>query len=181
MLRLSSRPLGGTQFSPMWYQTRSILLVQEVILKNYVRHIALRSANLQEAEEYYQNLFDMELIGREAVLEDGFWYTLPSDKGWKDALEAGVELGMVALRKGDIVLALFPGLESSGQVFAIGLTMTLEQVKGVKSRLSPGTEIILDHPEQFNFRDRFGISWQIVPPGKDFLMNGDVSGRWLEV
>jgi catechol 2,3-dioxygenase-like lactoylglutathione lyase family enzyme len=150
-------------------------------LDNYFRHIALRVSDLRDAEDYYQRLFSMELIGREAQLEDGQWYTLPHDRGWKDAEDAGIELDMLALRKGNIVLALFPGLESSGQVFAIGLTMTSVQVEEVKDGLPPDAEIIIDHPEQFNFIDRYGISWQIVPPGKEFLMNGDVSDRWLEI
>ena len=74
-------------------------------MANSVRHIALVVPDLREAEEYYQSLFGMELIGREAELEDGLSYTLSFDKGWDDAQAAGIELGMVALRKGEIVLA----------------------------------------------------------------------------
>ena len=85
-----------------------------------IRHIALFVPDLREAEEYYQSLFGMELIGREAELEDGLWYTLPLDKSWDDAEAAGIELGMLALRKGEIVLALFSGDAPQGQVFAIG-------------------------------------------------------------
>lgn len=150
-------------------------------MSSYLRHIALVVPDMKEAEEYYQSLFGMDLIGREAELEDGQWYTLPADKEWEDAEAAGVELGMLALKKGDIVLALFPGPEPPGQVFAIGLAMPGEQVEQVKRRLPPEAEVILDHPQQFNFRDRYGISWQLVPPGEPFLMNGDSSGRWLEL
>ncbi len=123
----------------------------------------------------------MELIGREAELEDGQWYTLPAGKGWEDAQAAGIELHMLALRKGDIVLALFAGPQPPGQVFAIGLALPQAQVAAVKDRLPPDIEVIIDHPEQLNFRDRYGIFWQLVPPGAKFLMNGDTAGRWLEV
>ena len=150
-------------------------------MTNYLRHIALRVPDLREAESYYQHLFSMELIGREAELEDGLWYTLPRDKGWEDAQAAGIELGMLALRKGDIVLALFPGLEEAGQVFVIGLTMTPDQMAEVKDRLPPEAKILADHPEQFNFRDKVGILWQLAPPGSEFVMNGEVSDRSLEV
>ncbi|MGD9091831.1 MAG: hypothetical protein PVF74_03210 [Anaerolineales bacterium] len=88
---------------------------------------------------------------------------------------------MLALQKGDVVLALFSGPDLSGQVWAIGLAMPSEQVAEVKNHLPEDSEVILDHPEQFNFRDRYGISWQLVPPGAEFLMNGDAAGRWLEV
>jgi catechol 2,3-dioxygenase-like lactoylglutathione lyase family enzyme len=148
---------------------------------SYVRHIALVVPNLREAEEYYQSVFQMQLIGREAELDDGQWYTLPPGKGWADAEAAGIELGMLALRKGDIVLALFPGPHTPGQVYAIGLALPLEQTSEVRNRLPPDAEVIVDQREQFNFRDRYGILWQLVPPRDEFLMNGDSADRWLEV
>jgi len=150
-------------------------------MNSYLRHIALVVPDLREAEEYYQSIFQMELIGREAELDDGQWYTLPHGKSWEDAEAAGIKLGMLALRKGDIVLAFFSGLHPSGQVFAIGLALPQAQVAEVKKRLPPDTEILLDESEQLNFRDQYGIMWQLVPPGDEFLMNGDTDGRWLEL
>ena len=150
-------------------------------MTSYLRHIALVVPNLREVEEYYQFLFQMELIGREAELDDGQWYTLPVGKGWEDAEAAGIELKMLALRKGDVVLALFSGPHLSGQVYAIGLAMPQEQVAEVRNQLPPDAEVILDQSGQFNFRDRYGIIWQLVPPGDEFLMNGDTASRWLEL
>lgn len=153
----------------------------EVDLTSYLRHIALFVPNLREAEDYYRSLFQMKLIGREAELEDGQWYTLPTGKGWEDADAAGIDLGMIALRKGDIVLAFFPGPAPSGQVYAIGLAMPQAEIDGVRNHLPSDAEVLVDRSEQFNFRDRFGIIWQLVPPGNEFLMNGDSAGRWLEL
>lgn len=153
----------------------------EAELSCYLRHIALVVPDIREAEKYYQRLFGMELIGREAELEDGHWYTLPRDKEWQDAEAAGIDLGMLALRKGDIVLAFFPGSEPAGQVFAIGLAMAQDDTEAVRKRLPSDCDVVVDHPEQFNFRDRYGISWQLVPPGQEFLMNGDTSDRWLDL
>lgn len=150
-------------------------------MTSYLRHIALVVPDLPEAEAYYQSLFHMELLGRETELDDGHWYTLPVDKGWEDAEAAGIELRMLALRKGDVVLALFSGPQRLGQVFAIGLAMPHAQVAEVRSQLPPDAEIILDQHERLSFRDRYGIVWQLVPPGDEFLMNGDSAGRWLEV
>ncbi len=59
--------------------------------------------------------------------------------------------------------------------------MTASQVDKVKDKLPPNTEVILDQPDQFSFRDRYGITWQLVPPGQAFLMNGEAEGRWLEL
>lgn len=150
-------------------------------MNSYVRHIALVVPDLREAEAYYQSLFQMDLIGREAELEDGEWYTLPPDKSWADVEAAGIKLDMLALRKGGIVLALFVGPNPLGQVFAIGLAMPREQVDEVRKQVSPEVEVTRDRDGYFHFRDRYGILWQLMPPGDEFLMNGDISGRWLEV
>ena len=150
-------------------------------MDTYVRHIALVVPDLPEAEAYYQSLFQMALIGREAEQEDGEWYTLPHDKSWDDAEAAGIKIDMLALRKGGIVLALFQGPDISGQVYAIGLAMPRERVDEVRKQVPPGAEVTRDRDGYFNFRDRYGILWQLMPPGDEFLMNGDVSGRWLEV
>jgi len=82
---------------------------------------------------------------------------------------------------GEIVLAFFPGSQPSGQVFAIGLAMPQSQIAEVKRRLPKDAEILLDHPERFNFRDRYGISWQLVLSGDEFLMNGDSDDRWIDL
>jgi catechol 2,3-dioxygenase-like lactoylglutathione lyase family enzyme len=50
-------------------------------MNSSIRHIALFVPDLRAAERYSQSIFDMELIGREAELADGLWYTLPFDKG----------------------------------------------------------------------------------------------------
>lgn len=146
-----------------------------------IRHIALFVPDLRQAEAYYQWLFGMELIGREAELEDGLWYTLPLDKGWDDARAAGIELGMLALRKGEIVLALFAGDAPQGQVFAIGLTLPAEEIAAIRSRLLSDAEVEMDEPDSLGFRDRYQIIWQISVPGTDFRTTGDNTGRWLEL
>ncbi len=59
--------------------------------------------------------------------------------------------------------------------------MLPEQVEHVEERLASDAEVIMDEPEQFNFRDRYGIYWQLVPPGTEFLVNGEVHGQWLQL
>jgi catechol 2,3-dioxygenase-like lactoylglutathione lyase family enzyme len=74
-----------------------------------VSHIALSVPDLQEAERFYKDLFELGLVGREIEKEDGLGYILPFDKGWEDVKTAEVVLDMTALRKGSFVLALFRG------------------------------------------------------------------------
>src|SRR4030067_2591371 len=107
------------------------LVLLEVEMNSSLRHIALFVPDLQTAERYYQSVFDMELIGREAELANGLWYTLPFDKGWDEAEAAGIKLGMLALRKDEFGLALFRGDAPAGQVNVIGIKMPTEETARV--------------------------------------------------
>jgi catechol 2,3-dioxygenase-like lactoylglutathione lyase family enzyme len=146
-----------------------------------LRHIAIQVGDLQAAELFYRTVFEMELTGREALLNDGLWYTLPFDKGWEDAKAAGIELGMCALRYGSFVLALFCGEAVTGQVYAIGLGMPTQEIAGVRGRL-PKTALVLEEgPESLTFLDPYQINWQISGLEVEFRTAGDFANRWLQL
>ena len=145
-----------------------------------ISHIALYVPNLQEAEQFYRTLFDMDLIGREVEREDGLWYSLPFDKSWNDAQAAGVELHMVALRKGGLVLALFRGEKPPGQVFAIGISTTVEEIEFIHRKLPPGTKIDVYQYDRLEFVDPYHITWQIAVDS-EFRTAGDFAGRWINM
>jgi catechol 2,3-dioxygenase-like lactoylglutathione lyase family enzyme len=147
---------------------------------NSVSHIALFVPDLQEAERFYKNLFDMELIGREIEKEDGLWYTLPFDKGWEDAKAGGIELDMTALKNGGFVLALFRGANPPGQVFAIGLSATKEEISAIHKRLAPDIKTEAFQPGRLEFVDPYHITWQIAVEPR-FRTAGDFADRWLIV
>ena len=108
-----------------------------------VRQIALFVPDLRAAERYYQSVLDMELIGREAELADGLWYTLPFDKGWDEAEAAGIKLDMLTLRKDEFALSLFRGDATAGQVNVIGLRMPMEEIARVRARLPGDTQVLV--------------------------------------
>ena len=135
---------------------------------------------LQAAEEYYQTLFNMELIGREVEKENELWFSLPHHKGWEDAKAAGIELDMVSLRKGGLVLALFRSDHRPGQVFAIGLSATKEEIETIHDKLPPETQIDVYQTDRLEFVDPYLITWQIaVDPV--FRTAGDFANRWLSI
>lgn len=110
-------------------------------------HVAITVQNLERAEAYYQARFDMEVVTREELRPDGH-RQLPRDKGWSDARRAGIELYMVALRRGEFALALFDeaspfigelGLRAYRPLF-IGLNMcrrtrSLASVRALRARI----------------------------------------------
>jgi len=147
---------------------------------NSVSHIAVFVPDLQEAERFYKDLFEMELIGREIEKEDGLGYTLPFNKGWEDVKTAGVVLDMTALRKGDFVLALFRGTKPLGQVFAIGLSTGIKDIEAIHDRLQTDIEIEVYQPDRLEFIDPYCITWQIaVEP--TFRTAGDFANRWMSI
>ena len=143
--------------------------------------VALVVPDLRVAEGYYQSVFNMELIGREAELADGLWYTLPFDKGWDEAKAAGIELGILALRKDEFDLALVRGDAPPGQVYVISLNMPMEEIAGVRARLPQDTPVIEDTPSYLEFRDPYQITWQIELPGNRFRTPGVFANRWLKL
>ena len=149
-------------------------------METFVRHIALFVPDLQQAEEFYRDLFEMDLIGREAEKEDGLWYTLPFDKGWEDARASRVELGMTALRRGNFVLALIRGTNPPGQVYAIGLAAPREEIRAIYKRLPTHLKIEVFQPDSLQFVDPYHITWQI-DVGPAFRTAGDFAGRWLAI
>lgn len=146
-----------------------------------LRHIALFVPDLRTAENYYQSIFDMELIGREAELADGLWYTLPFDKGWDEAEAAGIKLDMLGLRKDDFALAFFRGNAPAGQVNVIGLRMPMEEIAKIRARLPRDTQVLEDKPDYLEFRDPYLITWQIMFPGSKFSTSGVFANRWLKL
>lgn len=145
-----------------------------------VSHIALYVSDLQEAEKFYQTLFDMQLIGREIEKEDGLGYSLPFDKGWEDVTAAGLVLDMTALRKGEFVLALFNGTKPPGQVFAIGLNTSREDIKAIHERLQPEIMVGIFQPDMLEFIDPYHITWQIAEKST-FRTAGDFANRWISI
>ena len=144
-------------------------------------HIALVVPDLRAAEHYYQSVFDMALVGREAELPDGQWYTLPFDKDWDEAEAAGIVLGMLLLRRDKFVLALFRGEAAPGQVEVIGLAMTRREIGRVRTRLPQATHVSADAPDYLEFRDAYQITWQISLPGIPARTAGDFANRWLKL
>ena len=143
--------------------------------------IALYVTNLKEAEEYYRSLFGMDVITREAPMEDGVWYALPPDKGWADLDKAGIELGMLALRKDDLVLALFAGEPKPGQIFTIGLSMTADEMDKLHSRLPKKQVATYKEGKMLHFDDKFRLHWQIYLAPHHFQSAGITRGNWMNL
>lgn len=149
------------------------------------RHVALLVPDLRAAEEYYVDVFGMEVLFREGPLERGglsaeSWGTLPPDHGWDEAGSAGVEIGMVVLQRDDFILPLFASQPAGVQTYAIGLIMQRDEIEAVRTRL-PGDASIETHSRGWlAFVDRFGVRWQLSDTAA-FRSSGETRGVWRDV
>jgi hypothetical protein len=144
------------------------------------KYIALFVPDLRGAERAYRQLFDMDLLFREAEAGDD-WATLPLDKSWDDADAAGIELTMLALRRDDFVLALFEGSPQLGTVHEICFGLEADEIDAVRARL-PKECTSLRHERGFlQFDDAFGFRWTLQELDVRFKSSGEIAGRWLEV
>jgi catechol 2,3-dioxygenase-like lactoylglutathione lyase family enzyme len=148
------------------------------------KHVALHVPDLQQAEEYYRHVFELDVVTREALTsgsltDDEPWAQLPHSATWGDAQVAGIDIQMVGLHRGDLLLALFPGDPQPGTLFLIAIVATVEVIASVRSRLPVETSVEVDQDDALTFRDPFGFRWQLCGPG--FTGTGDARGRWLEV
>jgi catechol 2,3-dioxygenase-like lactoylglutathione lyase family enzyme len=145
------------------------------------KYIALFVADLRGAENAYRRLFGMDLLFREARLAEDDWATLPFDKGWEDTDAAGIELGMVALRRDEFVLALFKGTPQPGTVHEVCFGLEADEIDAVWARL-PKDGAPPTHSRGFlQFDDSFGFRWTLQELDVPFKSSGEIAGRWLEV
>jgi catechol 2,3-dioxygenase-like lactoylglutathione lyase family enzyme len=144
------------------------------------KYVALYVPELRAAEGFYRSAFGVELLFRESEGE-GQWWTLPAACEWDDALAAGVEVHMVALRRDDLVLALFRGTPEPGTVHEMSIALDPAEIDRLRGRPPDGLEI-LEHDDGFlRFQDPFGFRWVLQRPDAEFRSSGQIAGRWLDV
>jgi catechol 2,3-dioxygenase-like lactoylglutathione lyase family enzyme len=144
------------------------------------KYVALYVPDLRSAEDFYRDAFGVELLFREAERDDE-WWALPASIGWDEALAAGVEIDMVALRRDDLVLALFRGAPSLGTVHEVSLGYDAHEIDGLSERAPDGLAIIEQRDGFLRFEDPFGFRWVLQRPDAEFRSSGQIAGRWLDV
>lgn len=143
------------------------------------KYVALYVPDLRAAEDFYREVFSLDLLFRESRGPDGTWRTLRPELSWEDAAEQGIEVGMVALRRAEVVLALFPGAPAPGTVYELCIGVGPEEVGEVRSRIERTTTILEAEARLLRFQDPFGFRWAVQPADARFRSSGESAGRWL--
>jgi catechol 2,3-dioxygenase-like lactoylglutathione lyase family enzyme len=148
-----------------------------------VTHVALRVADLRQAEDFYMALFDLQVAFREAEVADG-WRTLPEGAGWQDAQAAGISLDLSVLHRDALHLAL----ERAGQGFVagerlahVGLEITdVEMERLLKAAPRLGCQIVQQRRGLLVLDDPYAVRWELTTAYT--LRNpGVATGRWLDL
>lgn len=149
-----------------------------------VTHIALRVSNLHEAENYYAQLFELDVAWREAETSAG-WFTLPDDKTWDDAKAAGIALDLVFLWRDGFSLALEQAhvLNADGALSHIGLLVDQSMFDVLRDRV-PKLQCAIHSCNTVTmvFDDRYGVRWEpTIQPYENpkAQSSGARSSRWL--
>ena len=149
-------------------------------------HLALRVADLRWAEEFYRDLFALEVAFREAETPEG-WGTLPESAGWDDADRSGIELGLVMLHRDGLRLALDAAVQAPahGQISHVGVFADGDELDRLRTAApAAGCRIVTDRPQALVFDDPLGVRWELNtfayddPPS---LSTGARTGRWLDI
>jgi len=145
-----------------------------------VTHIALNVSPLEKAEEFYRELFRMEVAFREAETPAG-WGTLPDDAGWAEARAAGIELGLSALRRDAFALALEAQAGAGNRLSHIGLEVDSGEMDALRRRARElNCRLMLDRADLIVFQDPYGVQWELTT-STALQSSGDRTGRWLDV
>jgi hypothetical protein len=121
----------------------------------------------------------MEVRFRESE-QDGTWRTLRPGLGWDDAESHGIEIGMVGLRREELVLALFRGTPQPGTLHELCLGVSPTEIDAIRTRLAEDAEILESRRHWLRFRDPFGLQWAIQPIDATFSSSGEIAGRWID-
>lgn len=142
------------------------------------KYVALHVPDLRAAEDFYREVFDLEPLFRESEDANGVWHTLP-ELDWDDACERGIDLGMVALRRDELVLALFRGAPAPGTVYELCLGVAPEELDDIRSRVERTATVLETAASWLRFQDPFGFRWALQPAAASFRSSGEISGRWI--
>ncbi|ELY85107.1 hypothetical protein C484_21127 [Natrialba taiwanensis DSM 12281] len=131
-------------------------------------------SDIPHGEAFYEELFDMEVLFREGIL-DGEVGTVPEHIDWEDALLKGVTPTMSFLGRDEFFLAV-AGVESEvtdRRVDHIALAVdevTFESVTNRAEKL--GCPVERNAPHHRTFEDNQGFEWEInassSPPTQAF-------------
>jgi catechol 2,3-dioxygenase-like lactoylglutathione lyase family enzyme len=127
-----------------------------------LHHLVLRVDDVVEGEAYYSDLFDLDVLFREGVQGDTFG-KVPTDAGWEQAIEAGVEPRMSFLGRDQFALALVeePVGKSPGRLDHLALAIDAADQDAIEERARRFDCETRRSGHSLFVVDRYGVEWEL--------------------
>ena len=139
-----------------------------------LHHLVILVDDVPEDEAYYRELFDMEVLLREGVLDDESG-TVPEGMEWEEALSAGVSPSMSFLGRDEFNLAVATteGDSAGGRVDHVALEVDEETFDSITNSAEKlGCAVERNAPHHRIIRDKFDLEWELNarsrPPSQAF-------------
>ncbi|MGH2551527.1 MAG: VOC family protein [Thermomicrobiales bacterium] len=138
-----------------------------------LNHIALRVVSIRRAEEFYTDLFEMDVLGR-TVIVGRDQEAVSTDFTWNTAGETGADISY--LQNGPLVLAIHRvGLGARIErslLEHISLRLDASSFTRIKGQvLMRGYEIVAQTETDFAFRDPNNVVWDLDLAGNPVFSN----------
>lgn len=127
-----------------------------------LHHVGLAVPDLEEAEGYYRELFDMAVLFREGTL-DGRRGKVPDGLDWDTATAHGVEPHRSVLGRDEFVLALVSASVSEpSRPDHIALAIDLADLAPVAGRAASMGCGVEERETGAVLTDRYGVEWELT-------------------
>lgn len=145
-----------------------------------LHHLVVRVPDVPDAQAFYTDLFDLAVLFREGV-RDGDVGTVPADRPWKEAIDAGVTPTMAFLDRDGFTLAVASpegeparrSPEGAGTVDHVALAVDGDALEGITRRAEDlGCDVERNASHHRVLTDRYGFEWELNakprPPSQAF-------------
>jgi catechol 2,3-dioxygenase-like lactoylglutathione lyase family enzyme len=159
--RVADVPYGGRVASGL-----AVAPAASDVTINGVDHVAVRVRDMPRAEQFYRDLFGLQVVYR-ARRDGERWQHLPADFDWVASIHTGVFPEIVRLENGPLGLVLINAgagaVMHENRVAYLSVDVPLETLQTLRGKaLFASYTVQEDSARAFRFTDPFGISWQLV-------------------
>jgi len=135
-----------------------------------INYVLVQVNDLRKAEQFYQDFFAMQLLGRVRRGPDGTLLPLPTDYSWDRALQTGDLAETSFLSNGPLTLAAqrvgLGVLLGQGALETVSLGVDSRTFAAIKGEvLMRPLTVLRSGIASFAFRDPFNVNWEIAVIG----------------
>jgi catechol 2,3-dioxygenase-like lactoylglutathione lyase family enzyme len=135
-----------------------------------INYVLVQVSDLRKAEQFYQDFFAMQLLGRVRRDPDGTLMPLPADYSWDRALQSGELAETSFLSNGPLTLAAqrvgLGVILGQGPLETVSLGVDSRTFAAIKGEvLMRPLTVLRSGIASFVFRDPFNVNWEIAVIG----------------